>query len=86
MANRHLRTRACEHMVISPLIGVNIKTISVVYDHLILTGHTISFNDFNILRSIPDKHSLLIHKHLFIKSYKPNLNAQLESSNVHLCY
>ena len=65
-------------MGISLLTGVNVKTTSVVHDHFILTGHTISFNDFFILRSVPDRHSLLIHEHLFIKSLKPNLNAQLE--------
>ena len=85
MTNRHMRTRACEHMGISPLTGSNVKTTAVVYDHFILTGYAISFNDFNILRSVPDKHSLLIHEHLFIKSHKLNLNAQLESSNFLLC-
>ena len=74
-------------MGISPLTGANVKTTSVVHDHFILTDHTISFNDFIILSSIPGKHSLLIHEHFFrlIKSHKPNLNAQLESSNFHLC-
>ena len=85
MTNRHMRTHACEHMGISLLTGANVKTTSVVHDHFILTGHMISFNDFIMLRSVPDKHSLLIHKHLFIKSHKPNLNDQLESSNIHLC-
>ena len=59
-------------MGISPLIGVNIKTTSVVHDHFILTGHMISFDDFIMLRAIPDRHSLLIHENLFIKSHKPN--------------
>ena len=72
-------------MNISPLTGANVKTTSVVHDHLILTGHNIPFNDFIILRSVPNRQSLLIHEHLFIKSHKPNLNAQLESSNFHLC-
>ena len=87
MTNRHMRTRACEHMGISPLTGANVKTTSVVHDHFILIGHTISFNDFIILRSVPDKHSLLIHEHLFTyyRSHKLNLNAQLKSSNFHLC-
>ena len=43
MKNRHMRTRACEHMGISPLTATNLKTTSVVHDHFILTGHTISF-------------------------------------------
>ena len=72
-------------MGISPLTGSNVKTTSVVYDHFILIGHTISFNNFNILHSVPDRHSLLTHEHLFITSHKPNLNAQLESSNFLLC-
>ena len=76
MTNRHMRTHACKHMDISPLTGANVTTTSVVHDHFILTGHMISFNDFIMLRSVPDKHSLLIHEHLFIKSHKPNLNAQ----------
>ena len=85
MTNRHMRTRACEHMSISPLTGANVKTTSVVHDHFILTGHMISFNDFIILRSVPDRHLLLIHEHLFINSHRLNLDAQLESFNFHLC-
>ena len=85
MSNRCIRTRTCKQMGISPLTGANVKTTSVVHDHFILTGHTISFNDFITLRSFPDWHSLHIHEHLFIKSHKPNLNAQLESSNFLLC-
>ena len=61
MANRYMRTRTCKHMGIFPLTGANVKTTSVVNDHFILTGHMISFNDFIILRSVPDRHSLLIH-------------------------
>ena len=41
-----MQTRACEHVGISTLIEANVKTISVVHDHFILTGHMISFNDF----------------------------------------
>ena len=74
--NRHMRTRACEHMGISPLTAANVKTTPIVHNHFILTSHMISFNDFIILRSVSDRHSLLIHKHLFIKSHKLNLNAQ----------
>ena len=81
--NRHIHTRVCEHMGISPLTGANVKTTSVVYVHFILTGHAISFNDFIMLRSVPDRHSSLFHEHLFIKFHKPNLNIQLESSNFH---
>ena len=80
-----MRTHACEHMGISPLMKANVKITSVVHNHFFLTGHMISFNDFIILRLVPDKHSALIHENLFIKSHKPNLNAQLESSNFHLC-
>ena len=29
MTNRHMRTRACERMGISPLTGANVKTTSV---------------------------------------------------------
>ena len=60
-----MRTRAYEHTGISPLTGANVKTTSIVHDHSILIGHTISFNDFIILLSVPDRHSLLIHEHLF---------------------
>ena len=85
MKNRHIRTRACEHMSISSLIEANVKTASVVHDNFSLIDYTISFNDFFIIHSVPNRHSLIIHEHLFIKSHKPNLNAQLESSNFHLC-
>ena len=35
MTNRHMQTRACEHMGISPLTGANVETTSVVLDHFI---------------------------------------------------
>ena len=54
MINRHMRTRTCEHIGISPLTGANFKPTSVAQDHFILTGHTISFDDFIILRSVPN--------------------------------
>ena len=85
MTNRHIRTCGCKHMGISFLKGANVKTTSEVHDQFILTGHKISYNDFIILRSVPDRHSLLIYEHLFIKSHKPNSHAQLELSNFHLC-
>ena len=74
MINQHMRTRACEHIGISSLTEANVKTTSIVLDHSILTGHTILYNDFIILHSFPDRHSLLIHGLLFIKFHKPNLN------------
>ena len=53
-------------MGIFPLTGANVKTTSVVHDHFILTGIMISFNNFIILRSVPDRRSLLIHEHFLL--------------------
>ena len=35
MTNRHMRTRVCEHMGISPLTGAYVKTTSVIHDHFL---------------------------------------------------
>ena len=38
MTNRHMRTRACEHMGISSLTGANVKTTSIVHDLRLIDG------------------------------------------------
>ena len=52
MTNIHLRTRACKLMGVSPCTGLNVKTASLVYDHFILSGHKILFNDFTESRQL----------------------------------
>ena len=71
-------------MGISLFTGSNVKTTSVVDNHFILTGHKISFDNFIVLRSAPNRQSLLIYQLLLIKSPKPNLNTQLNLSNLRL--
>ena len=66
-------------------ISSNVKTISVIYNHFILTCHKILFNDFIVLHLVPDWLSLLIYELLYTKSYKLNLNTHLDSSNFHFC-
>ena len=55
MTNLHLQTRVCKHVGILPFTVSNVKTSYIVYGHFILIGYEISFNDFTILRSVPDK-------------------------------
>ena len=50
MTNRHLRTRAYEHMGVPALAGAAIRTaFSSVPDHLLKTGHDSNIDDFRIL-------------------------------------
>ena len=81
MTNQYLPTYTCENMDIFLFTRSNFKTTSLVCDHLILTGYKILLNDFAVLRSVPERQSLLIYEHLFIKFQRLNLNTQLYLSN-----
>ena len=73
---RHLHTRVSEHLGISPLTGKPSSNppMSSIFSHLKTTGHTASFDDFQILSSCSDDCEIVIHESLLISKLKPTLN------------
>lgn len=79
--NRHLRTRASEHLGISARTGkaVKNKMQSAISDHLSDENHNASFDDFTVLASAPSDYHLLILESLLISKDRPNLNNNIAS-------
>ena len=77
ITSQYLRTRACEHLGMSALMGAAIKTsFSSRHDHLLKTGYNANLDDFSILFKSHDQSSLTIWKNIYIKKHRPNLNIQ----------
>ena len=74
----HLHTRVSEHLGISPIMGKPSSNppMSSIFSHLKTTGHTASFDDFQILFSCSDDCEIMIHESLLILKLKPTLNVQ----------
>jgi hypothetical protein len=83
--SRHLRTRICEHLGISPCTGISLKTNSAIYDHIVQTGHHSSFGNFTVICTATSKLDLPILEYLQIKKLKPDLNRQSDSLILHMC-
>ena len=83
---RHLHTRVSEHLGISPITGKPSSNppMSSIFSHLKTTGHTASFDDFQILSSCSDDCELMIHESLLISKLKPTLNVQGNSIPLNL--
>ena len=82
----HLHTRVSEHLGISPKTGKPSSNppMSSIFSHLKTTGHTASFDDFQILCSCLDDCELMIHESLLISKLKPTLNVQGNSIPLNL--
>ena len=67
--DRHLKVRSGEHIGISPLTFNKVKPSaeSSVRDHLLLCGHSPSFDDFTILTHGNNKFLIEIKESLLIK-------------------
>ena len=67
---RHLHTRVSEHLGISPITLTGKPSsnppMSSIFSHLKTTGHSASFDDFQILSSSSDDCELMIHESLLI--------------------
>ena len=73
MTSRELRSRACEHLGMSALMGAAIKTMfSSIHDYLLKTGHNANLDDFRILFTSHDQSTLPIWKNIYIKKHRPN--------------
>ena len=68
---RHLEKRCKEHL--------DPRKPSAVGDHLLISGHAISIEDFKILNNGRNDFELLIKESLVIKQLKPPLNAMVSS-------
>ena len=81
---RHFKVRACEHLVITPLTGKKVKRPkeSAVFDHIVHTGHTASFNDFETLVKECDGFRLVLRESLLIFCDDPPLNRYVLSPSL----
>ena len=57
---RHFPVRACEHLGITPLTEK--KTESPVFDHIVHTGHSASFDEFETLVKGCDEFRILLRE------------------------
>ena len=83
---RHLHTRVCDHLGISPITGKpsSRPVMSSIFSHLKTTGHTANFDDFEILSSCSDDRELMIHESLLISKLKPTLTSR--AAQFHLTF
>ena len=78
---RHFFVRASEHLGITPLIGKFVKTPkkSAIFDHMLLDGHKVSFDNFSILLKENNAFKLQLKESLLISRDKPILNRNIYS-------
>ena len=85
---RHLNVRACEHMGVSHLTGKRLQPSiykhSAIGDHLLLSGHQVSIDDFSILTRESKNFILEVKESLLILRDKPALNKTVMSSPLFL--
>ena len=62
---------ASEYLGMTPLTG---KQKSAIFDHILIKGHDVSFEDFTILLDENNKFELHLQESLLIKRGKPELN------------
>ena len=76
---RHFFVRASEHLGIAPLTGKFVKTPkkSAIFDHILLNGHKVSFDNFLILLKESNTFKLRLKKSLLISLDKPVLNKNI---------
>ena len=59
---------------------------SAIFDHILLKGHDASFEDFTILLKENNKFKLHLKESLLIKRDKPELNINIYSYPLDLCF
>ena len=77
----HFKVRACEHLGNTHLTGKTEKNPkeSVVFDHIVHTGHNASFDDFETLVKECDEFRLLLRESLLVFPDDPPLNRYVKS-------
>ena len=75
---RHMRTRHCEHLGISPLTGKKLKTAqpSAILDHTSECHGAVNFDSFSTLGADANNWFLMIKESIFIQRDQPNLNVR----------
>ena len=82
---RHLHVRIGEHIGISPLTRKQVKSKnSSIADHLQLSNHSASYDDFSILTRENKKFLLELKESLLIMRDKPSLNRNITSAPLYL--
>ena len=81
--------RVCEHLRITPLTGKISKTQgrqSAISDHILLTGHQGSFDNFAIIGVERSRNDFLLRlkESLLIKRDIPTLNEAIQSTPLEL--
>ena len=80
-SERHFFVRASEHLGITPLTGKRVRNPkkSAIFDHILLNGHDVSFEDFTIVLKESNRFKLHLKESLLIKRDKPELNRNIYS-------
>ena len=81
-AKRHYRTRASEHIGVSPLTVKCVKNnsqTSAVHDHMLFCKTVVCPEDFSILANSSCNFKLEIQESILIKLLKPTLNKKISS-------
>ena len=90
---RHLNVRISEHIGISPHTRKQVKPKnSFVSDHLafciqsfsFVSNHSASYDEFSVLARENKKFLLELKESLLIMRYKPSLNRNITSAQLHL--
>ena len=82
--SRYFVVRCKEHLGTNKK-GLNIKSaFSSIRDHINVTGHAASLDDFCILDKANHNFDLLIHESLLILRDRPTLNQQNSSTSLYL--
>ena len=83
---RHLTTRVCEHMGISPRTKRPLASphYSAIREHCQVTGHAFGPNNFKVLNRSANKLDLGIMESLQIQNSLPALNNMLSATELHL--
>ena len=78
---RHIFTRTCEHLAITPLTGKPVKKPPKIFyfDHMLLEGHRSNFDHFSILSKENNDFKLQLKESLLISRDKPVLNKNIYS-------
>ena len=78
-SERHFLATASEHFGMTPLTGKRVMKPkkSAIYDHILLHGRDVSFEDFTILLKENNKFKLHLKESLLIKRDKPELNRNI---------
>ena len=80
-SERHFFVRASEHLCMTCYTRKWLKNSkkSAIFDHILLEGHDVSFENFTILLKENNKFKLHLQESLLMKSDKPELNRNIYS-------